>query len=131
MMDSLNNFFRAFEYRQPRLQTRIPVWLQFHSLQNGLVPAVCVDISEDGMGADMEQAFEPGSRATLILPSDCRPEPFIIPACVVSRHEQRHGFRFVPVRAEDVREIAAAVRAVANGMVRSQNPPREEERKAV
>jgi hypothetical protein len=134
IVDSLTSLFRTFEYRQPRLQVRIPVWLQFPSVQSGLVPAICVDISEDGMGADIEQAFEIGSSATLILPSDSRPDPFIIPVQVVSRHEQRHGFRFVPARTWDVQEIAAALRAVADGAARREPaklPTLEEKRKAV
>lgn len=134
MTNKLNGVFRIFEYRQPRVHTHLPVWLQFHSPQNCLVPAVCVDISENGMGADMESVFEIGSRATLIVPSNSRPEPFILPVRIVSRHEQRYGFRFVPTGPEHIREIAAAVRAVADGSFPSAEATQlalEDERKAV
>lgn len=134
MMNKLNGFFRTFEYRQPRVHTHLPVWLQFHTPQNCLVPAMCVDISENGMGADMESEFDIGSRATLILPSNCRPEPFILPVRVVSRQEQRYGFRFIPTGPEHIREIAAAVRAVAEGSFLSAETKQlalEDERKAV
>jgi hypothetical protein len=109
--DELNGLLRTFEYRTPRMQARFPIWLHVEGEENRLIAAICSDLNDRGLGADVERSLPLNSMVTLVLPSPGS-GPFILRARVASRQNQRYGFVFVPETPEDANEVATAVRTL-------------------
>jgi len=80
---------RPFHYRSRRIPTGFPVDFSCHGQ---IMRGICVNVSDDGLCAEMESATEPGSTGPLTLRPSGR--QFQVTAEAVSVADNRTAFAF-------------------------------------
>lgn len=114
MNDGANrNDVREFDFRTPRVATNLAFTLQLNSTRE-ILRAVCHDISERGLAADLPRRLAPGTEVTLTFEfPNCR-TPVQIPAVV--RNQQgtnHHGLTFVYSLEAERAQVRAFLRSIA------------------
>jgi len=104
---------RDFGFRNPRARANFQFCLQLNSTKE-MLWAVCTDISEQGLAADLLRGLAVGSEVTLML--DLPGSRVPVPIQAVVNHQQddrRHGFTFVYSSEEERALVQAFLRSIA------------------
>ncbi len=102
---------RAFGFRSPRFPVNFNFSLEV--LPSGeRLEAVCTDISEDGLAADLLQKLSVATQVTMWLLFPGSSIPVRIKASVEYRHDRRHGFNFLYSSHDERAQVRAYVQSV-------------------
>jgi len=103
---------RTFGFRSPRFSVNFNFSLE-------VVPsgerceAVCTDISEDGLAADLLQKLPVKTQVTMWLLFPGGTAPLRIEASVEYRHDRKHGFNFLYSSLEERAQVQAFIRSIS------------------
>jgi hypothetical protein len=101
-----------FGYRTPRFPTDFHFLLQTAGPEPRLLDARCLDISEEGLAAQLAEQLGVGSVVTLILTFPGNATTWRISAKVCNRRDIDHGFAFVfssQGERDDIRRYVASL----------------------
>lgn len=101
-----------FGYRTPRFRADFHFLLQRDGREPHLLDAHCLDISEEGIAAQVAEPLGVGSTVTLILTFPGNSTTWRIPAKVCNRQHEDHGFAFIfssQSERDDVRRYVASL----------------------
>lgn len=111
-----------FGYRLPRFRADFHFLLQTEGPQSHVANAQCVDISEEGMAAQVPEKLAVGATVTLILTLPGTTRPLRIPARVITQQEEDHGLIFMFSSEAEREEVQRYVASLHSSTVRL--PPR-------
>jgi c-di-GMP-binding flagellar brake protein YcgR len=102
---------RSFGFRAPRVSANFSFSLEVVA-SGERYEAVCTDISEDGMAAEVLQPLAPKTTVTIrmLLPGDIA--PLQIPGSVEYSQDGRCGLNFLDSPAEDRRQIQQFIQSI-------------------
>jgi len=101
-----------FGYRTPRFRADFHFLLQTEAPQPRLLDARCIDISEEGLAAQIADQLTVGSVVTLMITFPGNATTWRIPARVCNRQDEDHGFFFMfssQSERDDVRRYVASL----------------------
>jgi PilZ domain len=102
-----------FGYRTPRFRTDFHFLLQTDGPEPRLLDARCLDISEEGIAAQIAEHLRIGAVATLIITFPGSTTTSRVAARVCNRQDEDHGFLFLfsaQSQREDVHKFVARLR---------------------
>ena len=108
-----HNEVYSFGYRKPRFRTNFRVLLQLNGYPPKLVDALCIDVSEDGLAAEVVEDLALGTQVTVVMTPPESSISVSVAAKVVNRSEHHYGFIFhfaSPVEKESLRNYLASIR---------------------
>jgi len=112
-----------FGYRMPRFRADFHFLLQTGEPQPHLVDARCLDISEDGIAAQIAESLTIGAIVTLILTFPGFGNTLRIPAKVSNQHGEDHGFAFLFPSDAEREEVQRYVASLHHDPVRLRSHP--------
>lgn len=86
---------QEFGYRKPRFRADFYFLLQTEGPGSHLIEARCVDISEEGMAAQISEPLSVGTKVIMILTLPGSSASLRVAARVCNRRDQDHGLAFV------------------------------------
>ena len=95
MTDKNQPSVTSFGYRKPRFRTDFRLLIQLEGRPPKLIDARCLDISEDGLAAQLPEDLEVGTRVIFVMTPPGSSRSIRIPGRVNNRTEQQHGFIFI------------------------------------
>jgi hypothetical protein len=101
-----------FGYRTPRFRADFHFLLQTEGPPPRLLDARCLDISEEGIAAQVADHLTVGAVVTLMLTFPGNSTTWRIPAKVCNRQDEDHGFAFIfssQSERDDVRRYVASL----------------------
>ena len=102
---------RSFGFRAPRFPVRFGFSLQVNATHEHQ-EALCSNISEEGLAADLRQVLAPKTEVTLWLMFPGSTTPVQIQACVEYRQERRHGFSFIYSSGEEHAQVLSYIHSL-------------------
>ena len=105
-----------FGYRTPRFRADFHFLLQTEGPESRVLDARCIDISEEGLAAQIAEHLSVGTRVVLILTLPGHSTTLRIIARVSNRTDEDHGFAFVFAskhEREDVQRYISSLHAEA------------------
>jgi hypothetical protein len=84
-----------YGYRAPRFPADFRLLLQTGDRNPGLLDARCVDLSEDGLAAEIKATLEIGARVMLLMTLPGTSTSIRMPARVTNRQVGGYGFAFI------------------------------------
>jgi len=109
-----------FGYRTPRFPADFHFLLQTGGPDPRLIDARCLDISEEGIAAQIAEHLNVGAVVTMILTFPGMASTVRIAARVCNRQDEDHGFAFLfssQSERDDVRRYVASLRGETIRMV--------------
>lgn len=103
----------SFGYRKPRFRTNFRVLLQVSGFPPKLIDALCIDISEDGIAAEVIEDLALGTRLTVVMTPPESSVSVRVSAKVVNRNDHHYGFTFhfsSATEREELRGYLASIR---------------------
>lgn len=85
----------SFGYRAPRFRADFHLLLQTEDRQPTLLDGRCMDISEDGIGAQFRSSLEVGSKVNLIFTLPGSATSLRVTAQVTNQKGEFYGFAFI------------------------------------
>jgi hypothetical protein len=86
---------QEYGYRTPRFPADFHFLLQVNDPKPRLVDARCVDISSDGLAANMAEALSVGTQVKLMLALPGQTSTLPVTARVSHQNHGEHGFAFI------------------------------------
>lgn len=102
---------RPFGFRAPRYATNFAFSLELAGSRERL-QAFCINISEDGLAAELLEELTPKTQVTLWLPFPGSAVPLRIPASVEYRQDKQCGFTFLYSAAEEQEQVQAFIQSI-------------------
>jgi len=102
----------TFGYRVPRFRTDFHLLLQTEGQQRTLLDGRCMDISEDGLGAEFHTSLELGTNVNLILTLPDSSTSVRVNARVANRCGDVYGFAFLFFSQADRERVKRYVRSL-------------------
>lgn len=84
----------SFGYRKPRFRTNFRVLLQVSGFPPKLIDALCIDISEDGIAAEVIEELAIGTKVIVVMTPPQSSVSVRVAAKVVNKNEHHYGFTF-------------------------------------
>jgi len=84
-----------YGYRTPRFPAAFRFLVRVNGPSPKLLDARCIDISEQGLAAQLAETLPVGSEVVLILTAPGGATPVRVSARVISQEGAQHGFTFV------------------------------------
>src|SRR5271169_3686503 len=109
-----------FGYRTPRFRADFHFLLQTEAPDPRLLDARCIDISEEGIAAQIAEQLSVGSVVTLMVTFPGNSTTWRIRARVCNRQDEDHGFSFMfssQSERDDVRRYVASLRGETVRMI--------------
>lgn len=110
--DSNRDAVRTFGFRAPRFSVNFNFSFEVMPSRERY-EAVCSDISEDGLAADLLQKLTVKTRVTMWLLFPGSTIPVQIQASVEYRHDRRHGFNFLYSSVDERAQVQAYIRSLS------------------
>jgi hypothetical protein len=85
----------SFSYRLPRFNVDFRFWLHVEQEGGEVLNARCLDISEEGLAAELSASLSIGTAVILSLPLPGPANTLLVRANVIHAKEKNHGFRFM------------------------------------
>jgi hypothetical protein len=103
---------RSFGFRAPRISTNFSFLLEAPATGKHY-DAVCTDLSEEGLAAEVPEPIPAGTQvvARLLFPGSTRPVQ--VKGAIEHRQDQRCGVTFSDLSSEDQEQIQAFVRSMS------------------
>ena len=102
---------RAFGFRSPRFKTNFNFSLEINSTRERH-EALCTNISEDGLAAELLLKIPPKTEVTLWLLFPGGVAPVQIQASVEYRRERLHGFNFLYATMDERTQVKAFIQLI-------------------
>jgi hypothetical protein len=102
---------RPFGFRAPRYATNFSFSLEL-AFSKERLPALCVNISEDGLAAELDQDLAPKAQVRLWLLFPGSGVPLRLQASVEYRNEHQHGFVFRYSSQEEQEQVQAFIQTI-------------------
>jgi hypothetical protein len=102
---------RPFGFRAPRFPTSFSFSVELTSSRER-VQALCVNISEDGLAAELLQKLAPKTPVTLWLLFPAGTVPLRLQASVEYRQDKQHGFVFRYSSAQQQEQVQAFIQSI-------------------
>jgi hypothetical protein len=122
MDDGTTGRVQQYGYRKPRFPVDFHFLVQLEGRAAKLVNARCIDISEDGLAAQIPDQLDAGTRVTLILTLPGAPPSIRLAAIVNYCTDQCSGFKFV-FSSEEERDFIGRYLATLRSETISIRPP--------
>ena len=113
MQSKTHNEIYSFGYRKPRFRTNFRILLQLTGITPKLADALCVDISEDGLAAEVMEDLTIGTQVTVVMTPPETAVSIRLAAEIVNRDQHHYGFFFhfsSPVERDSLRTYVAGIR---------------------
>ena len=110
--DESGSSVRRFGFRAPRVSTNFSFSLEVIAT-GGRYDAVCTDISEDGLAAELLQPLPPCTqvRMRMLLPGGTL--PLLIPGSVEYTQDRRCGLNFLYSNPEESKQVQAFIQSIS------------------
>jgi hypothetical protein len=102
---------RAFGFRAPRFHTNFNFTLEVKATRERH-EALCTDISEDGLAAELLLKLPPKTEVTMWLLFPGGVLPLQIQASVEYRRERRHGFNFLYSTMDERAQVKTFIQSI-------------------
>ncbi|HEY1800680.1 MAG TPA: PilZ domain-containing protein [Terriglobales bacterium] len=125
MGSKIDNEIYSFGYRKPRYRTGFRVLLQMNGYPPRLVDALCVDVSEDGLAAEVAENIAIGDQLTVVMTPPESSVSVRLSAKVVNRNDYHYGFIFhfaSQAERDSLRAYLASIRPEPISLGRSNQP---------
>ncbi|MGA9811429.1 MAG: PilZ domain-containing protein [Terriglobales bacterium] len=103
---------RPFGFRSPRISTNFSFFVEV-AATGERYEAVCTDISEDGLAADLLQPLAPKTTVTIRMLLPGGTAPLHIPGSVEYSLDGRCGLNFLYSSSEDRRQVQLFIQSIA------------------
>ncbi len=102
---------RPFGFRAPRYATNFAFSLEVPGSRERL-QAFCINISEDGLAAELMEELTPKTQVTLWLLFPGSGVPLRIHAAIEYRQDKQYGFTFLYSAAEEQEQVQAFIQSI-------------------
>jgi hypothetical protein len=114
---------QQFGYRKPRFRVEFHFLVQVEGRGSKLLDARCIDLSEDGLSAQISDCLEVGTHVTFILTLPGATTSARLAALVNYRQAECHGFTFV-FSSQEERDFVHRYLATLHSEAISFKPPK-------
>lgn len=94
MEKKIENEIYSFGYRKPRYRTNFRVLVRVDDYPPRMVDALCTDVSEDGLAAEISETLAVGMKVTIVMTPPDSSMSVRVSAEVVNQNDHHYGFIF-------------------------------------